>query len=55
MKIAAIDLETTGLDPNTDKVIEVGACLFDWDAQGPLKLYSEFVQHPGLVIPPGSN
>src|SRR5271157_5670084 len=51
MKLAFFDIETTGLDAEKDRIIEVGCCLFDWDTQVPLKLYSEFVQHPGLVIP----
>lgn len=52
MKLAVFDIETTGLDFEKDRIIECGCCLFDWETQVPLKLYSEFVQHPGLVIPP---
>ena len=43
MRICGIDVETTGLDDKTDRIIEVGACLFDWDSKVPLALYSSLV------------
>lgn len=41
--IFAFDFETTGLDPKTDKVIEVGAVLYDWNRRRPLKILSELI------------
>ena len=32
MEYVALDLETTGLDPERDRVIEVGAVVFTFDA-----------------------
>lgn len=43
MRILGIDVETTGLDCKTDRVIEVGCCLWDWEQRLPLALYSSLV------------
>lgn len=43
MRILGIDTETTGLDDETDRIIEVGCCLWDWDSKLPLALYSSLV------------
>jgi len=45
----SLDLETTGLDPERDAIIEIGAVKFRDDRA--LGEYSTFV-HPGRVIPP---
>lgn len=45
----AVDLETTGLDPNRDAIIEIGALRFDEDRA--LERFSTFV-NPGRRIPP---
>jgi DNA polymerase III alpha subunit (gram-positive type) len=50
MKIIGLDFETTGLSATDDRIIEEGACLFDWDSKTPLQLLSEFV-HPERPIP----
>ena len=50
MKIVGLDFETTGLSPVEDRIIECGACLYDWDSKTPLQLMSEFV-HPERPIP----
>lgn len=42
--IAAIDFETTGLDPKKDRIVEVGAVLWDWEAKKPLILQSDLVR-----------
>ncbi|MGI6207430.1 MAG: helicase C-terminal domain-containing protein [Anaerolineae bacterium] len=45
----ALDLETTGLDPQRDVIIEVGAVRFGDD--GPMKRFSSFVNPGGRPIP----
>lgn len=51
MKILGIDFETTGTDPKKDRIIEVGMVIWDWERGIPLQMYSEFVSHPGILIP----
>jgi DNA polymerase III subunit epsilon len=43
MKILGLDFETTGLSWQADRIIEVGAVLYDWDTETPLCLLSELV------------
>jgi DNA polymerase-3 subunit epsilon len=31
---AVVDVETTGTNPDSDKIIELGICLFEYDRQG---------------------
>jgi DNA polymerase-3 subunit epsilon len=50
MLILGIDFETTGLDPKQDRIIEVGAVLWDWEAGAPLQLFSSIVD-PERPIP----
>ena len=45
----AVDLETTGLDPASDRIIEIGAVRFG--AEGPRERFRTFVS-PGRVLPP---
>jgi DNA polymerase-3 subunit epsilon len=45
---AAFDLETTGLDPKEDRIVEIGAVTFD--RRGPLCRYSVLV-NPGIPMP----
>lgn len=47
MPYVSLDLETTGLDPDTDEIIEVGAVRFD--ASGVLDTYHSFV-NPGRKL-----
>jgi len=46
MRVLGIDLETTGLDFDKDRVIEIGLVLYDTDLKIPLKMFSEFVNEP---------
>ena len=45
----AVDLETTGVNPATDRIIEIGAVRFGSD--GPLDSFQSFV-NPGRPLPP---
>lgn len=49
-RVLGLDFETTGFDPLKDKVIEVGAVLFDWDRKIPVDIYSQLVD-PKMPIP----
>lgn len=46
MLILGLDLETTGLDIEKDRVIEIALVLYDTDLKIPLKMYSEFIHEP---------
>lgn len=51
----AIDFETTGLDTNNDKIIEVGFTAFRAEGGRELSILSSdsfFVKHPGVEVPP---
>ena len=43
MKILGLDFESTGLDTNTARIIEVGACVFETDTNVPIQIYSTFI------------
>lgn len=50
MLLLGIDLETTGVDPSKDLIIEVGAVLYDWDRKMPVRLFSELIDPaPGIA------
>lgn len=51
--VCGLDFETTGLNPLEDRVIEVGAVLWDWDRQCPIQIFSELVAS-GYPITPGA-
>lgn len=44
MIVLGLDLETTGLNPVTDQIIEIGAVVWDVGQKKPLKLMSELIQ-----------
>ena len=52
MKFVAFDLETTGIKPSEDMIVEVGAVLFDGDRA--IKGYGALVD-PGISIPPDAS
>ena len=53
---AVVDVETTGTNPDRDKIIEFGICLFEYDRQNG-RIYKvlgswEWLEDPGGPIPP---
>jgi hypothetical protein len=53
---AVVDVETTGINPDRDKIIELGICLFEYDRQSG-RIYKvlgswEWSEDPGFSIPP---
>ncbi len=46
MRLLAIDLETSGLDPRKDRIIEVGAALWDTDRKVALQARSHLIHPP---------
>jgi DNA polymerase-3 subunit epsilon len=53
---AVVDVETTGTNPDRDKIIELGICLFEYDRQNG-RIYKvlgswEWLEDPGFSIPP---
>jgi len=44
MLVLGIDLETTGVDKIHDRIVEVGAVLWDTDLKVPVEIYSELVK-----------
>jgi DNA polymerase-3 subunit epsilon len=53
---AVVDVETTGINPHSDRIIELGICLFEYDRQNG-RIYRvlgswEWFEDPGLSIPP---
>jgi DNA polymerase-3 subunit epsilon len=50
MRLLGIDFETTGLDTANDRIVEVGAVLWDVETKKPLKVFNEFLWNE--TIPP---
>jgi DNA polymerase-3 subunit epsilon len=53
---AVVDVETTGTNPDRDRIIEFSICLFEYDRQNG-RIYKvlgswEWFEDPGLSIPP---
>ncbi len=51
MIVAGIDVETTGLNTSEDRIIEIGAVVWDTEAKVPLDMISSFVQPPLEKLP----
>lgn len=52
-RYAALDVETTGLDPYNDRVLEIGLALFSFDSEGALAEEQTWqsLLNPGIAIP----
>jgi DNA polymerase-3 subunit epsilon len=53
---AVVDVETTGTNPDRDKIVELGVCLFEYNRQNG-RIYKvlgswEWFEDPGCSIPP---
>jgi DNA polymerase III subunit epsilon len=53
---AVVDVETTGTNPDRDRIIELGICVFEYDRQNG-RIYKvlgswEWLEDPGFSIPP---
>src|SRR5580693_7039401 len=53
---AVVDVETTGTNPDSDKIVELGICFFEYDRQSG-RIYKvlgswEWFEDPGFLIPP---
>jgi len=53
---AVVDVETTGINPDSDRIIELGVCLFEYDRQNG-RIYKVlgswgWLEDPGFSIPP---
>ncbi|HEY9053580.1 MAG TPA: 3'-5' exonuclease [Rectinemataceae bacterium] len=55
-KYAAFDVETTGLDPSRDRILEIGLVLFSFDSEGALTEETSWssLVNPAMAIPPSS-
>ncbi|MDT8448173.1 MAG: exonuclease domain-containing protein [bacterium] len=51
MYLLGLDVETTGLDSDKDRIIEIGAVLWDWELGQPVQLLSELIlEVPNLAL-----
>lgn len=48
--LLGIDLESTGLDVTTDRIVEIGIVLYDWTQEKPLEIISQLI-NPHMLIP----
>lgn len=53
IELAVFDLETTGVDPNSDRIVTAFFGVLDGD--GELTVSREWIVDPGVPIPPGAS
>lgn len=51
MLLLGTDLETTGLSVKEDRIIEIGAVVWDTEEDAPLDLYTSFIRPPDQFLP----
>jgi DNA polymerase-3 subunit epsilon len=51
MLIVGLDFESTGVDPQEDEIIEVGAVLWDFETATPLRIVSDLVHTEREITP----
>jgi DNA polymerase III alpha subunit (gram-positive type) len=51
MYLLGIDIETTGLDPDTDEIIELGAVVWDSEQKKPIELFSQLISIGDRILP----
>jgi DNA polymerase-3 subunit epsilon len=51
MYILGLDFETTGLDPVNNRIIEIGAVVWDTDKKKPVDIFSRLLLDAGIVVP----
>lgn len=49
--VLGVDFETSGLNPDTDVIIESACVLWDWEATVPLVMHSSFIHQPIELSP----
>tara|TARA_B100001248_G_scaffold261746_1_gene254012 strand:+ start:20343 stop:21035 length:693 start_codon:yes stop_codon:yes gene_type:complete len=50
MRVLGLDLETSGIDPFKDQIIEIGAILWDCERQKPLTMMSRLIKQDNLEL-----